>query len=281
MGDPVEQIDLEQLMREALELEPFPQAGIRLAGLSARGGVEVRDVVEVVSLDPVLTGAVLRQANSASSSPLHGISDVRQATVRLGIESVIRLGISAAFQDRLRRAGVGAEEQTLWRHSVAASLAASHLRDRALQPVAADVVVSALLHDVGKLVLLQHAASAKVVEPPVVADGAPPPLLADEDSLYQHHAELGEVIARHWKLPASIAEAIRDHHGPPVGARPASWCVFLAEEVASRITGEPRHLDDDALLQHAVDQLDLAPEEFGLIVSQVEHELDDVITKFA
>jgi hypothetical protein len=35
------------------------------------------------------------------------------------------------------------------------------------------------------------------------------------------------------------------------------------------------------LLQHAVDQLDLAPEEFGLIVSQVEHELDDVITKFA
>jgi HD-like signal output (HDOD) protein len=84
-----------------------------------------------------------------------------------------------------------------------------------------EAFATALLHDVGKLVLARH------LTPEVVAylceceggNGLGFGIEVERAVLAIDHAALGGVVARSWGLPKSIAEGI-EHHEQPLGARP-------------------------------------------------------------
>jgi len=84
----------------------------RLPGLSTTAGkvMEIcnnpaaspNDLNRVISMDPVLTGQVLKLTNSAYYSLRHPISSLTRAIVMLGINTVKNLVLSFAILDHMR-----------------------------------------------------------------------------------------------------------------------------------------------------------------------------------
>jgi len=123
------------------------------------------------------------------------------------------------------------------------------------------VYVAGLVHDMGKLPLLQ------ITEQPRV-------LTSDERRLVELHAVLGARMAEDYGLPPEIVRAVRHHHerwdgrGYPDGLRGeeiplASRILAVADAVASMVERRPYRLDGEPagyvvreLSEHAGSQFD-------------------------
>src|SRR5690606_7149429 len=65
---------------------------------------------------------------------------------------------------------------------------------------------------------------------------ARPRLEAERDVLGIDHATLGGLVATHWGLPATVADAITYHHTPGLAPTPTGDVVHLANALA-KLTG--------------------------------------------
>ncbi len=203
-------------MQAASCLEPLPASVTRLATLVCDPAPELAAVVEIVQYDEALTVNLLRAANSSWSASRVEVATVKDAVIRLGAGPVLTLALGVNVRVRLRAstADYGLPEGELWRHSVAASLAAELIALHARHRPPPEVSTAALLHDVGKLVIARFVERALLLEiRAAVANGASR-LDAERKVLGTDHARLGGVVAASWALPHALGHAITHHHEP-------------------------------------------------------------------
>lgn len=98
------------------------------------------------------------------------------------------------------------------------------------------VLVAALLHDVGKLVLVQ---AYPGYPERVLGDARTPEerIRAEQRRLGVDHALFGGVLTRRWQLPARLASTIERHHSGEPHADAA--VVRLADMVATYLSDQP------------------------------------------
>lgn len=263
-------IDLDSLVRAARDLEPLPASVGRLAALISDPRSEIKQVVDVVAFDQGLTARLLRMANSAMSASRRPVSTVREAVVRLGTGPVLSLTAGVHVKRRLKQAipEYGLSEGDLWRHSVAAALAAESLPACVKVPVPAETFTAALLHDVGKLVL------SRFLYPEVGElltrahrEAGLTKLQAEVEILHTHHGELGGIIAGEWKLPETIVRGITYHHIPDSSRDTASDAVHIANVVAKAalaVKAEPEEGRQEAFARAAAEALPGPMQRLGL-----------------
>ena len=115
------------------------------------------DLNRVISLDPVLTGQVLRLINSAYYSLRHPVSSLTRAIIMLGINTVKNLVLSFAILEQLRKTKSfrALSAQKFWAHSLSVGVIAKCLamaRGVSLSDQE-EFFVCGLLHDLGKIPL--------------------------------------------------------------------------------------------------------------------------------
>jgi HD-like signal output (HDOD) protein len=253
-------LDIAAVVRSAGTLEPLPASVARLAILVAEEDSNLREIVEVVAYDQVLTGALLSRANSVVSAVRNPIRTVHEAVVRLGTGTVLALAMSASLSSRMRGAvpEYGLEEGDLWRHSVLSALAVDALRRVARITIPAEASSAALLHDVGKLVLARHLGpqALRLIDAARAVDDLP---LSQAETLLLEvdHAELGGLVAQHWNLPPPIVVGITYHHRPEAADVPGAYAVCLANMVAHAVSGE--EVPDASLRERAFAGLGVSP----------------------
>lgn len=251
-------IDLNRLIEQANELAPLPTSTVRLFKLLEDPMSNVADVAEIVAYDQALTLKLLRAANSVTGASATPVTSVAEAVLRLGAASLVTLAVASGVRPALRVAvpAYGLDEGALWRHSVAAAVAAEVLPRFCSEPAPPETFTAALLHDVGKLVMgrflspeiLDFIQRAQRVE-------HLGQLEAESLILSVHHAELGGLIAQHWKLPARVVCGISHHHQPTSGADIVCDYVyvanFLAKHIEAGLDGKPfqADLDDEVLVR--------------------------------
>lgn len=226
-------IDLSKVIESATELEPLPATATRLADLLTREDSTFEEIEHTVSLDPALTGRLLRFANSSETAGLAAVSTVHGAVSRLGTGAVLSLAVGSIVHGLMRRSAADTRhENSLWCHSVTAALAARDLAHHGRHQPPAEAFTGALLHDIGKLVLSRFLAPQvrRVLADAGVAGLTP--LEAEREVLGVDHAEVGALVAEHWKLPDPLVSAIRFHHRPFEGPHPACWAVAAANWAA-------------------------------------------------
>ena len=231
MSTPVPVIDHKDLLTSAEALGALPATVTRLASIVSNPEHDIKEIVEVVSLDQALTATLLRRANSAALAARFQIRTVRDAALWLGSGSLLSLALATNVSRRLNQPipAYGLAEGQLWKRSVAASLAAESIRAHAGVEVPAEAPTAALLHDFGKVVLAQHfgARVLNMLAQAAVSDNLG--LLAAEARVFGiNHADIGGLVAQHWKLPHSIVDAIIHHHHSGQHRNSASATVSLA-----------------------------------------------------
>jgi len=182
-------------------IKPFPTSVTRVAKVVRSGG-NARQVEEVLATDPVIAARVLQLA-SGSVFGAGAVDDLRQAVVRLGPATiyglVVEVALQAAYED------LGGAGNAVIEHS--ADVARCVQMIGLVHPTSHRFLyLAALLHDVGKLLLLQ---SAEHTGGFGHGDGA---AAAERDVLGFDHGLLGAYAAETWGLPEPIPRVIGHHH---------------------------------------------------------------------
>lgn len=176
------------------------------------------DLKKVVSLDPVLTGRVLRLINSAYYSLNRPVSSLTRAIILLGINNVKNLALSFSILDNFKnkRTGRSFSANEFWTHSLGVGVVAKSLAAMKQLPSSTceEFFIAGLLHDLGKLPLQSQLPE----EYCRICDSA----RRHEDQLYNSeirhlgfdHCIVGGMIARKWKLGLSLVDSLSHHHYP-------------------------------------------------------------------
>jgi HD-like signal output (HDOD) protein len=220
-------------------------------------------VAELIAFDQALTMKLLCAANSAASGSAMPVGTVKEAVIRMGTARVLALAVASSAKPLLqaRVPAYGLAEGALWRHSVAAAVAAETTPAFCRLDVPPETFTAALLHDVGKLIM------GRFLSPEILGFiqraqevdhlGR---LEAESLLLEVHHGELGGVIAQHWKLPPRVALGITYHHNPDQGLDLICDLTYLTNEVAKRIeAGLDGRQFDLAISAQVAERLGLTP----------------------
>lgn len=214
-------------------LEHFPALAAsrdRVLTLVAEERPAISEVVRAIESDVALVIAVMRMANNAPGEKHGRVENVVQGVEVLSPEAVQQLATQAQTFDFFERASAWEATPEVFRqHAVAVQHAADRLATVADYPHRDRLLVTALLHDIGKLVLM-HAYPGY---PRTIHGAARTPedrLRQERRELGVDHALVGGVLARRWGLPNAVASAIERHHSPDATDE-AAW-VRVADLVA-------------------------------------------------
>lgn len=223
------------------ELTPLPASTVRLTQMIVDARCGLDDVTEVIAFDQALTLKLLRAANSAASASHEPVGSVGDAVARMGTAQVLTLAVASGTKSYLQAGipGYGLTEGALWRHSVAAAVGAEVAPAFCRVDVPPETFTAALLHDVGKLVFGRFLTPEVLgLIQPIQTTDPQARLEAESRLLGVHHAELGGMIARHWKLPPRVALGIAHHHFPGPGKDPICDVTYVANHIAKWIEAQ-------------------------------------------
>jgi putative nucleotidyltransferase with HDIG domain len=221
-------------------LEGFPvlaESRNRVLRLFKEDRPSVAHVVSAVESDVALAIAVLRLANQLDGRQRGRVDSVVAAVEALSPEAVEALAHRARTFDFFERSGIWEGTPERFRlHGVATQRAADRLAAELEYEERDRLMVTALLHDIGKLVLM-HAYPGY---PRQIHQDARTPeerIHRERRELGVDHALVGGVLARRWGLPKTVASTIERHHSPEAEMEPA--LVRLADMLAHYAHGMP------------------------------------------
>lgn len=231
-------VDHQSLLSSAESMDALPSTVGRLATILADADHDIVDIVEAMNLDQSLTASLLRQANSAASGLRTQVSTVREAAMLMGTDALLMMAFTASLCGPMQQSlpAYGLAEGSLWKQSVAASLTTEMICKAASVAVPAEASTAALLHDFGKVVLGRHfgAPVLEMLSRAAEVDRMDLPE-AERTVLGITHAEVGGLVARHWRLPEPIAEAVTRHHETGADLAPISAAVSLAHAMVPAV----------------------------------------------
>lgn len=182
--------------------------------ICSRPDTAANDLNKVISLDPVLTGQVLKLINSAYYSLMNKVTSLTRAIIMLGLNTVKNLALSTAI---IRSVGQAKKSKVLpikefWAHSIGVGVLAKLLAAERDLPLAEreEYFVAGLLHDLGKIPFGDE--YTEVLARVMAAQE--PLIVAERVVMSLDHEEIGLMIASKWKLNATITDAICHHHSP-------------------------------------------------------------------
>ncbi|MGB5306394.1 MAG: GGDEF domain-containing protein [Gammaproteobacteria bacterium] len=219
------------------DLPSPPGVALQIISLGQDPEVDLGEIAEVVSRDPVLSAKMLRIANSPAYARHRKVENLRQAIVTFGLNGTRTLALSFSLVDALRaRSGDGFDHNLYWRRSLAAANACQNLGEFAGAHNAEEFFLCGLFQDIGMLAL----------------DAVMPDLYRDQRALQPDHAGLSEVelavlgsdhadvgawLLASWRLPEHWVWAVAASHGPDAMEvseeyLPLARCVTLAGNIA-------------------------------------------------
>jgi putative nucleotidyltransferase with HDIG domain len=217
-------------------LESFPALiGSRDQLLKVAGGDHFSpgDMVAAIEADVALTITVLRAANRIPGRAPGRVESVVKAVSLITPEALRALGARMPTFDFFDQASVWLPEQ-FRAHALATRHAAEQIANEIDYAHTDRLMVTTLLHDIGKLVLIH----AYPDYPERTHAGARTPeerLRAERRELGLDHAVVGGVLARRWGMPKSVASAIERHHADDLAGE--GPCVRLADMLAHQAQG--------------------------------------------
>lgn len=246
--------------------------------ICSRTDASPNELNKVISLDPVLTGQVLKLINSAYYSLVTKITSLTRAITMLGMNTVKNMALSTAI---IRTVAGTKKSRALptsrfWAHTIGAGVSAKLLASLKDVPIMEreELFVAGLLHDLGKIPF-----GDEYIEVLNIAKNEQVPLIeVERDILGIDHQEVGLMIAEKWKLNEVITTCISRHHDVDgLDGEIAQKVAFVALgntytnilDIGSAGNSFP----DEAEMMNLLKVLDISLDDFGTIGESVQEEI--------
>lgn len=275
----------EKTRREILHkgdlIPPLPDLVARLLGMLNKQSTEPTHLEGLLQNDQVLVAKMLAMVNSPFYGLNRSIRSIKEAVMVLGFRGLRSLVLATSTAKFLQRdfTCYGHPPKGLWLHAVCVA-AASRRIARACRMSADDtevLFVAGLLHDIGKLLLVAYVGAG-------FAGGADLGICTTEHQrLGMDHTEAGALVTAKWNLATEIQEAIRGHHGAPVGASRFVAVVRVADAVAHErgIGYHPGQAPKEAVASADLAALGIADAAWAGLHDEIVVTMDEAVAAFA
>lgn len=198
---------------------PAPGPGfLRLQAAAADDDAGPKELAHAVSQDPAITGALLRVANSPVFRPRSAPRSALEAISMLGRTRTLATAASVALRNQGDGTDAAALEAVWSACACAADQSYRAARATRFKSLADTAYLAALMQDAGIAVVLrrapEHTGVLRISSTAIEAGARALDALTGTD-----HAAAGYLVARNWKLPLEVCEAIRAHHDPRRASR--------------------------------------------------------------
>jgi len=211
-----ENILSEKIKNYIMEIPSLPVSVGKALQICSNANVNPLDLNHVISLDPVLTGRLLKLINSAYYGLSTHVTSLVRAITMLGLNTVKNLVLSAAVLSTLPKNKItdGLNMEGFWHHCLCVAVTSKMLAAKqGIEPrYQEEYFAAGLLHDIGKI---PHNAvmASEYMQMVTTADREHKPLYVIENEAEGfNHCATGEIIANLWKLDDSIKDTILFHH---------------------------------------------------------------------
>lgn len=206
---------LDDILQNVDRIPPFSEVAQKAMSLLEDPNVTAKDLSGVIQYDQALTAGVLKTCNSPYYGLQRKVASVSDAVVVIGhntLKDVILTCSAVPYYKGEAGAGYGHEAGDLWKHSVAAAIMAKLLMKFFPGVDAGKAYTTALMHDVGKLVLSNFVRDEFTQIMHKVEDGTYSFSEAEQEILGATHAEIGAKIMEKWAFPPDMVLAVKQHH---------------------------------------------------------------------
>ncbi len=211
---------IEKLLSTVETLPSLPDSAVRIASMLSSGEYDIDEVEAVVRNDEAISMTVLKFANSALYGKPGTAFSLRQSLVRLGGKVLMKIVLEQKTATLYKNSGAsyGLQRGDLWRSALGGAIAAERIARHRKFDDPELCFLSALLRDIGKLVLDGHEGADCMAQ---LSEAIKPEecfLEVEEQAFGVNHADLGAALAEQWGIPGRIVNSIRYHHDPPPDA---------------------------------------------------------------
>ncbi|MGE6660724.1 HDOD domain-containing protein [Pseudomonas sp. NPDC077408] len=194
-------------------MPPQPQIMVDLQMEQVMPDPDLRAIARLISQDPGLSGALLKTVNSPFFGLANRIASIQQAVNLLGCRSVINLINAQSIRGELTDAAIVTLNR-FWDSAQDVASTCLALAKRIGHPAPDEAYTLGLFHNCGiPLMLTRFPGYMTVLEEAYASVGAETRITDVENRMLNtNHAVVGYFVARSWKLPQHLCEAIANHH---------------------------------------------------------------------
>ena len=193
------------------ELPSLPKLYIKFRQLIARKAA-FNEIVSLLRNDIAISAELIRRSNSAYYRGFVVNKSLEQAVARMGYDAIVQvvaeLSIRKFFTMRMQK--YRSLVENLWKHSISSAYAAEFISKLLKLDLEGDPFLIGLLHDIGKLVLLQIIADME--SKGKFNDGLHPIMLVN--ILDDYHCQLGAKLLEKWRFAECYIHTALHHNSP-------------------------------------------------------------------
>jgi putative nucleotidyltransferase with HDIG domain len=206
----------ETLMQRQMDSFPvLPATVAQILRVTGDPESSAADLMAVLLPDQSLCATVLKLANSALFGRPRRVDSLQAAIMVLGFNRVQSIALVKAMLNTFSDLGSGstAEVERFWEHAFLTAMAANHMaRDLGLGLGAS--FMAGLLHDLGKLVLLQTFGDDYLAGRWLNRCTGEGDLAAERQAFGFDHAAVGGRLLGQWQFPRNLVATASGHHLP-------------------------------------------------------------------
>jgi len=167
-----------------------------------------------IEKDQAMVSKILKLVNSAFFGFRGRISSISHAVVVLGFNTIRNAVVSVSIIDAFSSKEIfdGFDITEFWKHSVAVAVTSKYLAEKTKICSTDDCFIGGLLHDMGKVVLIQYFKELFQKVCLSVKANNQSFYEAEKSELPIDHAQIGGHLAKKWQLPMGLVDAVRYHH---------------------------------------------------------------------
>ena len=222
------------------DIQPLPHVVSRLSHLIADSKSTIKDIEEVIKMDPILVARILRLVNSPFFGLVQKVDSISRAVVYLGMKNLHNLAITDALRNMFTDKKVTKffSRKQIWVHSAAVSICCKMIAERIFGVNGDEAYLSGILHDFG-LIVEEQVQHDKFIEICKECKSSAVLVEHERQQFGTDHCEIGHMMCAEWAMPVTLQEAIRDHHQLLADVVPESTTGIL--QISEYLVGQFGH----------------------------------------
>lgn len=206
--------ELDKIISTIGDLPSSPAIITTLIGLTSDINTDIGKISKTIMADQSLTAKLLKLSNSSFYGRAKEVVSLKEAIVLLGFQTLRSLVVATSTRSLYHGSVSAAAVDVLWEHSLATAIASRQIAEAIRHPQAEESFIAGLMHDIGKLIMLQKLDTEyKKIISQVEKNGDS--FMELEDKTYGfNHTDVGLLILHKWSFPKILINAVFEHHHP-------------------------------------------------------------------
>jgi HD-like signal output (HDOD) protein len=188
------------------DLPALSPSVMKILDLSNDVTASPKDLMNIIKLDPMLTGKILTLVNSSYFSMPQKISSLNRALILLGFNTIKNIALSSALVETTGLQRKSPEFDALWQHLLAVGVTGKLIASKAQQPrnLLEEYFIAGLVHDIGDFLLLslEYQTTTNILKNNQI-EGFDFAKECQSKFLY-NGPSIGALVISHWRLPDSL-----------------------------------------------------------------------------